>query len=96
MSRFALRRPNYYDEMEITGLGFVLASAGTAIAIIGAIVGVCIVGGNHADHVSCLRLHEVTGIETRYVRSGGDGECYLHLPQGWVPESRWRIMDGGQ
>lgn len=49
---------------------------------------------NHSAHVSCLRLHEVTGLDTRYVRSGVQGECYVNEGGRWVPESRWRVEDG--
>lgn len=45
---------------------------------------------NHRDHVSCLRLHEQTSLETKYARSGANGECYVKVNGSWVPEERWR------
>lgn len=45
---------------------------------------------NHSEHVSCLRLHEQTGLETHYARSGIEGECYIRINGVWVPEDRWR------
>jgi hypothetical protein len=48
---------------------------------------------NHGDHVSCLRLHEQTGLPTRYAHSGPDGECYIQIEDGrWVPQDRWMNM----
>lgn len=45
---------------------------------------------NHSGHVSCLRLHEATGLETRYQRSGVNGDCYIKINGTWTPEDNWR------
>lgn len=68
-----------------------LAAILTIVLLIGAF---CLGLGlllNHSDHVDCLRLHEQTGLETRYARSGLNGECYVNVNGGmWVPQSTWR------
>lgn len=58
---------------------------GSIVVVIGGIL----VGVNHSDHVTCLRAHEQTGLETRYARSGPDGECYIKVNDRWVPLERW-------
>lgn len=63
--------------------------AGLFIGLLVAVVGFA----NHTAHVSCLRLHEVTQLETRYERSGFNGECYVNINGRWVPEKRWREFD---
>ena len=63
-------------------------------ACIAAIVIPIAIGVNHSGHVSCLRLHEQSGLPTRYARSGVDGECWGQVNGSWVPEDRWRVLDG--
>lgn len=59
------------------------------ILLFGAVVGV-LANINHTFHVDCLRLHEQTGLGTKYARSGMSGECYVQLEDGrWVPQDRW-------
>lgn len=72
-----------------------LASVWAAMValVVGIAVGVAVLD-NHSGHVSCLRLHEVSQLETRYVRSGLEGECYIKVDQQWVPENRWRTFEG--
>ena len=65
--------------------GFCLA----VIAIVLGIVGLIGVGVNHSGHVDCLRLHESTGLETKYKRSGMIGECYIKIGDQWVPKANW-------
>lgn len=62
----------------------VLVCAAIFLAIGGILVGV-----NHEKHVDCLRAHEQTGLETRYARSGPNGECYIKVNDRWVPLERW-------
>lgn len=64
------------------------------LALLAGFVVAFMIGVNHSDHVSCLRLHENTGLETRYARSGLNGECYIKVGDQWVPEERWIQMEG--
>ena len=64
---------------------FVLA----LIAFVIGIVGLIGIGVNHSDHVNCLRLHESTGLETKFQRSGITGECYIKIGDQWVPQANW-------
>lgn len=86
----ALRLVDYGGDL--TFGGFMATAMAIAIVGVGGIVfGIVAPIANHTGHVSCLRLHEVTGMETRYVRSGLNGECYIRENGQWVPESRWRV-----
>jgi len=74
--------------------GVVSFAIGTGVIalIVGVLAGVILgiaAGVNHSDHVSCLRLHEQTGLETKYARSGINGECYIRVNERWVPKERW-------
>lgn len=76
-----------WDKDGITGLGFALS---IVLFICAAFAGIALLM-NHSDHVDCLRLHEQTGLETHYARSGINGECYVNVNGGmWVPLSTWR------
>jgi len=78
----------------LTTFGFLTYVLGTTAAVIGLIVALVLTLSNHAGHVACLRLYEQTGLETRYARSGPDGECYIHVNGRWTPEDRWRNLGG--
>lgn len=58
------------------------------VLIVGVILGVVALV-NHDDHVTCLRTQEQTGLETRFARSGPNGECYIKVNDRWVPLERW-------
>lgn len=73
--------------------GFLVAWMMVISAIAGVIV-MLLAWVNHGKHVSCLRLHEATSLETRYVRSGPNGECYIKIGDQWMPEKNWRQMEG--
>jgi hypothetical protein len=63
------------------------------LAISGGIITAITTVSNHANHVSCLRLSEATGLATKYARSGATGECYIQIEDGrWVPQDRWMNM----
>lgn len=94
------RRPSFFERIGVTnGYGELhdrVLSLLVAIVISGGIAGIFAVAAafaNHTAHVSCLRLHEVTQLETRYVRSGANGECYVNVDGQWIPESRWRLIE---
>lgn len=62
------------------------------MSVILSIVGAVVVGVttlvNHSTHVSCLRLHEATGFETK--TSGvASPTCYVHVGKVWVPSDKW-------
>lgn len=72
------------------GIGVVAA----IMACIGLLVGGSFAIKNHGVHVSCLRLHENTGLQTKVARSGATTECYVRTPDGnWVPAERYRGTD---
>jgi len=65
---------------------------GSVAAVIGLVVGIggsAVAFANHSDHVTCLRAQEQTGLETRFARSGFQGECYIKVNDRWVPLERW-------
>lgn len=82
------------DRDGLSGFGFALAMVGVLIAIFGAVAGIAFPLSNHSAHVSCLRLSEQTGLQTRFARSGVEGECYIEVDGRWIPEDRWRAIDG--
>ena len=79
---------------ELSGWAGGLVAVTIIAGIFGGVVGGIIAISNHTDHVSCLRLHEVTQLPTRYVRSGAVGECYIQVDGQWIPEDRWRLIEG--
>lgn len=92
-----MKRPKWMTDQKYGGLsdtGLLVIGLVVALVIILAIVIGAGLGQNHSDHVSCLRLHEQTGLETRYARSGWDGDCYIKVDGRWTPESRWRNLGG--
>lgn len=66
----------------------------TVVAVtVGAISGLFALG-IHSSHVSCLRLQEQTGLDTKYARSGVNGECYVHVNGQWIPQDAWKSQGG--
>ena len=47
----------------------------------------------HARHLSCAQLQAQSGYDTRMVGSWFAGDCYVHVGDRWVPDSRYRMTD---
>lgn len=67
----------------------------TVFAIVSVLCLVCSIGGLswHGDHVSCLRLSEQTGYQTRMAGNMFSGECYINVDGKWMPADRYRGID---
>lgn len=60
------------------------------VLLIGGILVGGLAGGNHSDHVACLRFSEQSGLATKTV-GVVDVTCFVLVPGiGWVPADRYR------
>ena len=80
----------FFDRGYLRGWVRGVATIGASLACAAMLFGVIFAISNHVDHVSCLRLHENTGLPTRYERSGPTGECYIQDNGQWIPKGNWR------
>jgi len=74
---------------------WVVGIFGGVTLVLGLLFLVAAVGGVHADHVDCLRLHEATGKATTVKASGLTRECYILVDNEWIPADRYRGVEVG-
>lgn len=57
---------------------------------VGGFISFVIAMGNHSTHVSCLRLHEQTGLPTRTV-GWPLPDCFIKVGDEWIPPKNYIV-----
>ena len=82
---------NDYDD---DGGCFAIAAYIAAVLVLALAVVFIAMGGTwHANHVSCLRLHEQTAYPTRMAGNMFSGVCFIQINGRWIPAERYRSVD---